>query len=111
MVWIAREGRDAAGGWQGRWWAAKFRRPGGSNGMAAELGAETGDVLLLVADAQRLNASVVLGRLRNEMGRRLGLIDDSVLAFAWVIDPPLIEWSAAENRWDAGQQMFTMPRP
>jgi aspartyl-tRNA synthetase len=28
-----------------------------------------------------------------------------------VIDPPLIEWNADENRWDAVHHMFTMPLP
>jgi aspartyl-tRNA synthetase len=45
------------------------------------------------------------------MGRKLGLLDDNVLAFAWVIDPPLVEWNEAESRWDAVHHPFTAPMP
>jgi aspartyl-tRNA synthetase len=53
----------------------------------------------------------VLGKLRVEMARRLNLLDDDVLAFAWVLDPPLLEWNTGENRWDAVHHPFTMPMP
>ena len=43
----------------------------------------------------------MLGRLRTDMGRRLGLLDDTVLAFAWVHRPAAVEWNTDENRWDA----------
>lgn len=36
--------------------------------------------------------------------------DPSVLAFAWIIDFPLVEWNAAENRWDSVHHMFVMPK-
>ena len=34
-----------------------------------------------------------------------------MLAFAWVIDPPLVEWNKDENRWDAVHHPFTAPMP
>jgi aspartyl-tRNA synthetase len=110
LVWLALESRDAAGAWQIRSSAAKFLKPEEVAAMATALEANPGDLLLIVAD-QRVTAGNVLSRLRNELGRRLGLIDDRLLAFAWVIDPPLIEWNAEENRWDAVHHMFTMPLP
>lgn len=36
--------------------------------------------------------------------------DPSVLAFAWIIDFPLVEWNAGENRWDPVHHMFVMPK-
>ena len=33
------------------------------------------------------------------------------LAFAWVIDWPLFEWNADEQRWDPHHHMFTAPVP
>ncbi len=41
--------------------------------------------------------------------RRLGLRDDSVLAFAWVTDFPLFKWDEDGKRWDAEHHPFTMP--
>ena len=110
LVWLALESRDAAGAWQIRSSAAKFLKPDEVAAMATALEANPGDLLLIVAD-QRVTAGNVLSRLRNELGRRMGLIDERLLAFAWIIDPPLIEWNAEENRWDAVHHMFTMPLP
>ena len=43
------------------------------------------------------------------MGTRLGLRDDKVLAFAWVVDFPMFDWSEDEQRWDPSHHPFTMP--
>ena len=72
------------------------------------LGAEPGDLLLIVAGEPRVVAES-LGQLRLEMGRRLGLLDETVLAFVWVVDMPLFEWKEQENRWDAMHHPFTAP--
>jgi aspartyl-tRNA synthetase len=72
--------------------------------------AGTGDLLLLVADA-RATVNLVLGRLRAELGRRLGLIDEGVLDFAWLLEPPLFEWNEDERRWDSVHHPFTAPYP
>ena len=70
---------------------------------------QPGDLLLLVADAPATVAAV-LDRLRREFAQRLGLADPNVLAFAWVLDFPLVEWNADEARWDAVHHPFTAPR-
>jgi aspartyl-tRNA synthetase len=110
LVWLALESQDAAGAWQIRSSAAKFLRPEEVGAFATELEARAGDLILIVAD-RRDTAGAVLGRLRAELGRRLGLLDDDVLAFAWILDPPLVEWSEAEQRWDAVHHPFTAPMP
>jgi len=43
------------------------------------------------------------------MGRRLGLMDDDVLGFAWILDFPLLEWNAEEGRYEAKHHPFTAP--
>ncbi len=72
------------------------------------LGGQTGDLLLLVADQPATVASV-LDRMRREFAARLGLNDPDVLAFAWVLDFPLVEWNADEQRWDSSHHPFTAP--
>jgi aspartyl-tRNA synthetase len=41
----------------------------------------------------------------------LNLIDKDVLAFAWVVDFPLVEWNTETSRWDAAHHLFTSPKP
>ena len=87
---------------------AKFLSPDEVDGIIAELEGEPGDLLLFVADKPGV-ANEALGRLRVELGRRLGLIDDNVLAFCWVIDFPFLVWNEEENRWDPSHHLFTAP--
>ncbi|MBN1486735.1 MAG: aspartate--tRNA ligase, partial [Anaerolineae bacterium] len=41
----------------------------------------------------------------------LALADPNLMAFGWVLDFPMFEWNAEEERWDAAHHPFTMPRP
>ena len=77
--------------------------------IAARLGASRGDLLLLVA-GPRESVDMALGGLRVEMGRRLGLADQDLLAFAFVVDFPLLEWRPEENRWDSPHNPFSSPK-
>jgi len=85
---------------------AKFLSQGEIQGILARTEAEAGDLLLIVADEAEVVAEA-LGSLRLEMGQRLGLRDDSLLAFAWVLDFPLLEWNEEEGRWNAKHHPFT----
>lgn len=76
--------------------------------LLARLEAEPGDLLLFVAD-QPAVVYESLARLRVELGDRLGLRDDHVLAFAWVIDFPYFTWNDPEKRWDPSHHLFTAP--
>jgi aspartyl-tRNA synthetase len=87
---------------------AKFLKDEEMQAIIERAGAKTGDLIMIVADKPKRVAEV-LANLRNEMGTRLGLRDDSVMAFAWVTDFPLVEWNERENRWDSSHHPFTMP--
>ena len=110
LIWMAVESRNEDNTWQVRSPAAKFLTPEETSAIISATGAEAGDLLLLVADSTDV-ARDVLGRLRADMGRKLDLLDDNVLAFAWIIDPPLVEWNHDEDRWDAVHHPFTSPMP
>ena len=71
--------------------------------------AETGDLLLIIADKPSVVAHA-LGELRLEMARRRNLIDPDKLSFLWVVDFPMFEYSETENRWMAMHHPFTAPR-
>ena len=68
-----------------------------------------GDLVLIVADKSDVTANA-LGQLRLEMARRLNMIDQDVLSFAWVIDFPMFEYDAEEKRYTAMHHPFTSPR-
>jgi aspartyl-tRNA synthetase len=70
---------------------------------------EVGDLLVLVADADKVVANV-LGRLRLKLGEELNLIDTAQHQLLWVVDFPLFEFDEEENRLMAVHHPFTSPR-
>ena len=80
------------------------------DGLAGDLGAAPGDLVLMVADAEPV-AQRVLGSLRIRMAERHGLIPGGAWAPLWVVDFPLVGWNEDEGRWDPLHHPFTAPRP
>ncbi len=74
--------------------------------LARAAGAAPGDLLLVVADRPAVTADV-LGRLRRELGERLGLADPKELAYCWVHRFPMYQWDAEHGRWDATHNPFS----
>jgi len=68
---------------------------------------QPGDLVLIVADAEGEIVADVLGRLRQELGLRLGLADPNVLAYCWVYHFPMYQWDAERSRWDATHNPFS----
>lgn len=87
----------------------KFMNPTEVQAIADAAGAEAGDLLCFIAD-QYSAGNNVLYRLRNEIGSRCALRDPRKLAFAFVVDFPLVEWNEDENRWDSTHHPFTSPK-
>lgn len=71
-------------------------------------GGKEGDLALIVADDFSVTCAA-LSFLRLEMGRELGLIDESKDHFLWVTDFPLLEYSPEQKRWVAMHHPFTTP--
>jgi len=74
--------------------------------MARLAGAVEGDLLLAVADRPAVVADV-LGRLRVELGARLGLADPDALAYCWVHRFPMYEWDDERRGWRATHNPFS----
>jgi aspartyl-tRNA synthetase len=87
----------------------KFFTEAEISALTERLGVEEGDLLLFSADKKKVVADV-LGNLRLKIGRQLGLIDDSVFKFAWVVDFPLLGYDEEEKRWVAEHHPFTRPK-
>jgi aspartyl-tRNA synthetase len=66
-----------------------------------------GDLILIVADPDHEVVADVLGRLRQELGLRLGLADENILAYCWVYHFPMYQWEADLGRWHATHNPFS----
>ena len=87
----------------------KFLTEEEKTALRTAAGAETGDVLLVVSDADNVRACTALGQVRLEVGRRCELIDPDKFNFLWVVKFPLFEYSEEEGRYMAMHHPFTMP--
>jgi aspartyl-tRNA synthetase len=85
---------------------AKFLSPDTTRSIIEVTGANEGDLILVVADRPSITADV-LGRLRVELGERLGLADPGVLAYVWVHRFPMYQWDEENERWDATHNPFS----
>jgi aspartyl-tRNA synthetase len=88
---------------------AKFLNAEETAEAAHLLGCGPGDLACIVADKPAA-ANKALGILRLEFRDRLKLAPADLLAFGWIIDFPMFEWSDEEQRWTFAHHPFTMPR-
>jgi aspartyl-tRNA synthetase len=88
----------------------KFLSENEVKSIIERLEGKPGDLLLFVAASVEVT-NESLGRLRSEMGNRLGLTNENVLALSWIIDFPLFTRNEDENRWDPSHHLFTSPMP
>ncbi|HEY4767894.1 MAG TPA: aspartate--tRNA ligase [Candidatus Limnocylindria bacterium] len=88
---------------------AKFLDAAAQARVRETSGAAAGDLLLMVADADARLGMEVLGRLRLELGTRLGLRTPGVLAYVWVHRFPMFTWDEEGKRWDATHNPFSAP--
>lgn len=87
---------------------AKFMKEEELKALAEAMGGKAGDLLLFAADKNTIVWSV-LGALRCEIAKELGIIDNNKFNFLWVTEFPLLEWSEEEERYVAMHHPFTMP--
>jgi aspartyl-tRNA synthetase len=89
-------------------------------GLAEHVGASPGDCVFFAAGAPKPSRAL-LGAARLEIGRRVGLIDESAWSFVWVVDAPLFEpagdataagdVAVGSGAWTAVHHAFTSPKP
>ena len=105
LAWIALPEGGEVRGSVAKFFPEELRRE-----LFERLGAEEGDLILMVTDEHK-TACEALGALRVELAHRLGLDDPDKIAFAWIIDFPLFEWDEEGQRWDPSHHLFTSPMP
>ncbi|SHH13972.1 aspartate--tRNA ligase [Tepidibacter thalassicus] len=87
---------------------AKFFSEEKMNQILDKMEAKEGDLLLFVADKDKVVFDS-LGNLRNEVAKRLEILDKNEFKFLWVTEFPLFEYDEEENRYVAMHHPFTSP--
>ena len=89
----------------------KFYEPEVWQKLKTAMGAEDGDLVLILSGDKANKTRTQLCTLRLEMGDRLGLRDKNTFECLWIVDFPLFEWSDEEQRLMATHHPFTLPNP
>ncbi|MBR2827125.1 MAG: aspartate--tRNA ligase [Erysipelotrichaceae bacterium] len=72
------------------------------------LNLKNGDLILIVSGRWNKTCSA-LGALRSHFGKTLGLIQPDTYDFLWIVEFPMFEWSAEDNRYYSEHHPFTRP--
>ncbi|MBT8351127.1 MAG: aspartate--tRNA ligase, partial [Deltaproteobacteria bacterium] len=87
---------------------AKFFTDDEKDALSLRLDMEPGDLVFFVADQPKI-ANEALGHLRNHLGQKLDLIDESIFDFVWITEFPLLEYDETGKRFQALHHPFTAP--
>lgn len=87
---------------------AKFMAEEELSAIVERLEGKPGDLLFFAADKTNI-VYAVLGALRLELAKQMGLLKKEEYKFLWVVEFPLLEFSEEENRYVAMHHPFTMP--
>lgn len=87
---------------------AKFLQEDELEQILDRMNGKQGDLLLFVADKSSIVYDA-LGNLRNEIAKRLNLLDEDVLKPVWITEFPLLEYDEEEERYVAKHHPFTSP--
>lgn len=87
---------------------AKFMGDGELDKILSAVGAEKGDVVLIVADKNNVTLPT-LGALRLKVAKQLDIIPADKFNFLWITEFPFFEYNEETQHWDAMHHPFTMP--
>ncbi len=96
-------------GLEGKGPIAKFFPADVLRRMADKAGVGDGDALFFAAGKES-EAVKLVGAARAEIGRQLGMIDESVFKFCWIVDFPMYEWDEDNKKIDFSHNPFSMPQ-
>jgi aspartyl-tRNA synthetase len=89
---------------------AKFLSPESTAELIASAGLQTGDAVIIVADTDVAKVCRILGNLRNSLGDQLGLIEQNVYKFCWIVDFPMYEENPENGKIEFSHNPFSMPQ-
>ena len=76
--------------------------------LIEKAGLKPNSVIFFIAD--RKNAPKLAGLIRDELGRKLDLIDKNKFEFCIINDFPMYEWNEEEDKYDFCHNPFSMPQ-
>lgn len=88
---------------------AKFMTEDEMQAILTKAGAETGDVVLIVADTMVSHVLSALGALRNEVAKKLDIIPQDTYNLLWITEFPFFEWDEETETFVAMHHPFTAP--
>ena len=79
------------------------------NSIKEACGVKTGDVVYFVADKEK-NACRICAAVRDELAKRLELIDEKDFKFCWIVDYPMFEYNDETKQVEFSHNPFSMPQ-
>ena len=101
--------REESGALEGAGPIAKNIGPERTEAIRAQLGLNAGDAAFFVAGLPS-EFTAFTGRARDVVGRELGLCEEGVFKFCWIVDFPMYEWDEDNNKIDFSHNPFSMPQ-
>ncbi|MBR3439698.1 MAG: aspartate--tRNA ligase, partial [Clostridia bacterium] len=88
---------------------AKFMNDDEMNAIKAKTGAENGDVILIIGDTKNSVVLPVLGALRQEVAKKLGIVPKGKFNLLWITEFPFFDWDEDLGAFVAMHHPFTSP--
>ncbi len=88
----------------------KFLTEEDRNALFEKADLKVGSVLFFIADKREAVVCKNAGLIRDELGRKLGIIDNSRFEFCFITDMPMYEISETTGKLDFMHNPFSMPR-
>ena len=88
---------------------AKFLSAEKLEALKSRAGLKAGDAIFFASGTES-EAANIAGKVRVELGRQLGLIDENVFKFCWIVDFPYFEWDEEEKKIIFSHNPFSMPQ-
>ncbi len=112
--WAKGEGAPGLGyisfeGTEGKGPIAKFVPEGAMAELKSIAGLQAGDAVFFVCDKESAAAKLA-GKARTKIAEELGLIEQGVFKFCWIVDFPMYEMDEKTGKIDFSHNPFSMPR-
>lgn len=88
---------------------AKFLSDEKLEELKQSAGLEAGDAVFFSCGSEK-EAAKIAGVVRDKLGHDLGLIDESIYKFCWIVDFPMYEFDEERNKIDFSHNPFSMPQ-